>query len=39
MLFGYKIDILANGQYRLCSQYADDPQDVLLFQVSNHLTT
>ncbi|XKL63000.1 hypothetical protein PGB90_005364 [Kerria lacca] len=34
MLLGYKIDALSNNQYRLCSQYAFDPQDILLFQIS-----
>lgn len=37
MLFGYKIDVLSTNQYRLCSQYAFDPQDILLFQVIKKL--
>ncbi|XP_065212117.1 mitotic spindle assembly checkpoint protein MAD1 [Planococcus citri] len=35
MLFGYKVDVLPNNQYRLCSLYAFDPQDILLFQMSS----
>lgn len=35
ILFGYKIDVLSTNQYRLCSQYAFDPQDILLFQISS----
>lgn len=33
MLFGYRVDVLPNNQYRLCNLYAYDAQEVLLFQV------
>lgn len=38
MLFGYKINVLANNQYRLCNQYAFDSEDTLLFQVCWHFS-
>lgn len=34
ILFGYKLDSLANDRYRILSVYAEDPQDILQFQMS-----